>query len=82
MTALAVAQWLQEAPKAPVNGWSTASWALKCAWLDRIATKCPTRHCSSFKSRPSSDCPVCGDSPLPTGMCPYEYDRGRGFERW
>src|SRR5690349_6096786 len=63
-----------------LGGWATATDRQKGAWLLRIATICKSRHCSSFKSRPSSQCPVCGNDPVPVGMDPWTYDRGNGWD--
>jgi hypothetical protein len=64
----------------PGTGWKTATEEQKSAWLMRIATICTTRHCSSFKSRPSSDCPRCGDSPVPVGTEHWKYDHANGWD--
>lgn len=62
------------------TGWRTATEPQKDAWLLRVATKCTTRHCASFKSRPSSDCPCCGDMPVPLGIEPWKYDHDKGWD--
>jgi hypothetical protein len=66
----------------PVRGsaWSVATDRQKGAWLLRRATICSTRHCSSFKSRPSSDCPRCGDQPVPLGIDAWKYDYDKGWD--
>jgi hypothetical protein len=64
----------------PGSAWSTATDGQKGAWLLRIATKCELRRCGSFKPRPSSDCPQCGNQPVPLGIDPYKYDQDKGWD--
>jgi hypothetical protein len=62
----------------PGSGWSNATSAQKGAWCLRISTKC--KRDGYFKSRPSSDCPKCGDSPCRVGQDPYECDQEQGWD--